>query len=273
MKVADRMSRSPTSVRDDEDLALALQVMLWRGIRHLPVMREGRLVGVLTERNILTQRAETGSLSGTVRDAMTTAIEVTSPDEPIENAAARMAVNRIGCLPVVSAGELVGILTTTDILGGVAVCDIGPLPTQAASPRLDVRSIMTPDPVRVTADDRLADAAARMVQRGVRHLPVVDGDDRVIGMLSDRDLRASLGDSRRWLDADEAERREQTLRVAHAMTQNPTTVTLAASPDDLVAIFLDDRVGAVPVVDAEEHLIGIVSYIDVLAATIEAVEG
>jgi CBS domain-containing protein len=123
--------------------------------------------------------------------------------------------------------------------------------------------LMTRVLVTAAADDTLIDAAARMAERNVRHLPVVDGDRHVVGILSDRDVRTLIGDSSRSLRPNEALVRMQTLRVADAMTRDAFVVRQDAPFPDVARVFTDQRVGAVPVVDDADRLVGIISYVDV----------
>jgi len=118
-------------------------------------------------------------------------------------------------------------------------------------------------PVTAAADDSLLDAAARMAARNVRHLPVVDGERHLVGILSDRDLRTVVGDVSRPFVRGDAKVRLQSLRVADAMTREAFSVRQDAPFADVVRIFTDQRVGAVPVVDEADRLIGIISYVDV----------
>jgi CBS domain-containing protein len=123
--------------------------------------------------------------------------------------------------------------------------------------------LMSRVPATAAADDNLIDAAARMAERNVRHLPVIDGDRHVVGILSDRDVRTMIGDSSRSLRPSEALVRMQSLHVADAMTRDAFVVRQDAPFADVARVFIDQRVGAVPVVDDEERLVGIISYVDV----------
>jgi CBS domain-containing protein len=83
-------------------------------------MRNHEVVGVLSERDVLAWTAGGRSLDGPddrVCAAMSTPPIVATSDETLGEAAARMIAARIGCLPVVNHGRLVGMLTTTDLLG------------------------------------------------------------------------------------------------------------------------------------------------------------
>jgi len=123
--------------------------------------------------------------------------------------------------------------------------------------------LMTRAPATAAVDDSLIDAAARMADRNVRHLPVVDGDHHVVGMLSDRDVRTALGDSSRTLRPSDGLVRLQSLHVADAMTRNAFVVRQDAPFAEVTRVFTEQRVGAVPVVDDTDRLVGIISYVDV----------
>jgi CBS domain-containing protein len=125
------------------------------------------------------------------------------------------------------------------------------------------RMLMTRAPATIASDDNLLDAVARMADRNIRHLPVVDGDHHVIGILSDRDVRTIVGDTTRPLHPSDAAVRIRTLRVADAMKRDPFVVRTDAPFAEVVRVFTEQRVGAVPVIDEAEHLVGIISYVDV----------
>jgi CBS domain-containing protein len=122
---------------------------------------------------------------------------------------------------------------------------------------------MTREPVTAAVDDNLFDAAARMADRNVRHLPVIDGDRHVVGILSDRDLRTLVGDASRPLRPDDAKVRMRSLRVADAMTRDVFVIRQDAPFAEVARVFTDQKVGAVPVVDDGDRLVGVISYVDV----------
>jgi acetoin utilization protein AcuB len=121
MKVRDVMTtKALFEVGENDSLASAAHRMAWVGCRHLPVTRGHEVIGVLSERDILVWRAEGRSLDGDgdrVGAAMSAPPVVATPDEELGEAAARMISSRIGCLPVVIHGQLVGMVTSTDLLG------------------------------------------------------------------------------------------------------------------------------------------------------------
>lgn len=139
-------------------------------------------------------------------------------------------------------------------------------PKAVATPK--VRDVMSASPIYFAPDDNLLLAAIRMTREQIRHLPVV-ADGKVVGILSDRDLRVALGDPVRALEGDVD--LDQTMTVGWAMTSQPVT---AREDDDLAGLrryFLDERIGALPVVDDSGALVGIVSYVDVLRYALDHV--
>lgn len=126
MLVRSRMTSDVKTVAPETTLAQALAVARTHGIRHLPVLQNERLVGLVTDRDLRLamppvwadrdSELRDALHRRTVADVMTTRIITTSPDLPVEEAARLLYENRIGCLPVMQDGRVVGILTETDLL-------------------------------------------------------------------------------------------------------------------------------------------------------------
>ncbi|MBI5547566.1 MAG: CBS domain-containing protein, partial [Deltaproteobacteria bacterium] len=95
-----------------------------------------------------------------------------------------------------------------------------------------------------------------------RHLPIVDSDRKLVGILSERDLRGRLGaEQREWAHAAR-EALEET--VGNLMTPDPVLLRAGTPLTRAVEVFMAERIGAVPVVDDEDHVLGILSYVDLL---------
>lgn len=260
--VQDLMTTPPTTVGPDETIGAALELMLYGGIRHLPVVQGESLVGLVSERDLLPERitrAFPALRECPVRDAMTAHLHTAAPGDEIAEAAARMADLGISSLPVVSGDRLVGILTSTDILADRGR-DIAPPSDDRSAP---AKTVMQRQVTSVSPDDPLEQAVATMVREQVREVPVVDGADRVVGMLSERSLRAVLGDPMRIASGQPATEEER-LTVATAMTPDPVCVSKDASLYAIARCFLDERVGVVPVVDPQQRFVGMVTYLDLV---------
>lgn len=254
-------TRRIVSVGADDDIALAVRLMRWARVRHLPVLRDGALVGVFTERDYLRYRAETGGTGALdpVDRFMSTPVTTVSPDDPATAASALMLSGHIGCLPVVDEGALVGLVTVNDLLAA----DV-----RAIAPRIEldgpVSRVMARNPVVVHPHLPLLDVVALMAEHGFRHIPVTDNDGRLVGIVSDRDVRTAIG------DPDEALRREFTeleeLTVSSVMTAPAESVADDASLATVADTLTRSGVGALPVVDRRGRVTGIVSYVDLVRA-------
>jgi CBS-domain-containing membrane protein len=131
-----------------------------------------------------------------------------------------------------------------------------------------VRDWMTFKPVTVDVDAGALEALDRMVEQDVRHLPVVDADDGLIGVLSIDDLRAAFPFDVSWnRRVDPADRDPAiAIRVSDAMTWAPFTVHPETALDHAVRLLAEHRIGCLPVVDARYRLVGILSETDALRA-------
>ena len=128
MIVAKRMKRNPVFVDEGDSMKKAMDLLKEHEIRHLPVLKDGeRLVGILSERDIK-QASPSPATALEIREIyylldkvkvkqiMTRRPYTVSSSSPIEEAALIIREKKIGCLPVVDDGKLVGILTETDII-------------------------------------------------------------------------------------------------------------------------------------------------------------
>jgi acetoin utilization protein AcuB len=267
VKVSDVMQRNVTKVAEDDNLGLALQLMLWNDIRHLPVVRpaDGRVTGILSETDMLRARSTGGAevLDRKIREFMQSPVDHIHPNADVADAAADLSTKKMGCLPVLDAGELVGIVSVGDLLGTIAVYPTDRRPA-APSSGATAADIMHADPLVVHADDPLLSAAAKMVAAGVRHMVVVDAEQRVIGIVSDRDVRSAVGDPVLAVSDEAPSERLAALQVQSVMTPDPRMVDQAEPVRTVLDALLTDRFGALPVTGEGDKLVGIVSYIDVL---------
>jgi CBS domain-containing protein len=125
-----------------------------------------------------------------------------------------------------------------------------------------VERVMTGSPVTIDPEATLAEAAQALLQGGFRHLPVVNGMGRPVGMVSERDLRARLGTDLYGFTRATVEALNEP--VSGVMTPDPVSVRLGARLGEVTDTFADERVGALLVVDDADRVRGIVSYVDLL---------
>lgn len=134
-------------------------------------------------------------------------------------------------------------------------------PRRTVARKGTARDVMTVDPETISAESSLYDAASVMAELGVRHLPVTDAAGRLIGMLSDRDVRTTLGEPMEALRG----REDSDVTVSDAMRADPLSESLETSVDALAMILADEKIGAIPIVDEGDRPVGIVSYVDLLS--------
>ena len=133
LKVRDVMTADPTTLKRNDKLTLADDIMRLGRVRHLPVLEddEQRLVGIVTQRDLFrdalaqalgygkpAQRKILDTLA--VKDVMATEVVTIRPDASLVYAARVLTERKIGCLPVVDDGRLVGILTEGDFVALIA---------------------------------------------------------------------------------------------------------------------------------------------------------
>lgn len=123
----------------------------------------------------------------------------------------------------------------------------------------------------LTADknDSIFTAQEQMKKAGIRHLPVVDDEGRLIGIVTDRDLRSAMPYSLIKHTCDEAEREKLAgMRIEEIMSKSPVTLNPAYTIQDALLMVQEHKVGAFPVVDEDNKLKGILSVRDLLRAFI-----
>jgi acetoin utilization protein AcuB len=137
---------------------------------------------------------------------------------------------------------------------------------------MKVEKYMSTDVVTANPKDGLRQTFYRMRERGIRHMPVLGDDDRLAGIVSERDLRRPD-----WVDSEENVAHYYLLDNAHkveeTMTRDPEVVRPGDDIQRAVGIIVERRFGALPVVDEAGRLAGMISAIDLLRAFHDTAEG
>lgn len=290
--VHDVMSREVQSVTPDAPIAYAIELLIARNVRALPVVDENqRVVGIVTDGDLMrrlelpaagvTAAMTAGELSAqlsklrqsglTVADLMHTDVITVKESEPVARAIQIMAERNIKRLPVVDeAGRLVGMVSRVDVLRAMAQPQAAERPRRAPTPgqHVTVGEIMTTEVPTVRADQPLSSVVDQLLTTDQRRVVVVDGQRRVLGIVTDGDLirRATAGERQGLLqrlagrlagprDGGVALARRT---AAEVMTPNPVTVTPDTPLLEALRLLLEHRIKRLPVVDAEGRLVGLV---------------
>ncbi|MBJ6762524.1 CBS domain-containing protein [Myxococcaceae bacterium JPH2] len=118
--VGELMTRPVVTLKETQNLAKADELLRLHRIRHLPVVRQGRLVGLVTHRDLLRAAAHHGPPTERpiwAADIMTRDVATVRPDTPLRDAVRLILSQKYGCLPVVDEDDaLLGILTEADLV-------------------------------------------------------------------------------------------------------------------------------------------------------------
>lgn len=134
---------------------------------------------------------------------------------------------------------------------------------------IKVKERMTRNPVTVKPEDGLKDSIWKMERGHFRHLPVIDDSGKLIGMLSDRDIRL-IRPSLAFVDKEDATVQLWSISVQQAAVFDPVKVTPDTTLKEAAELMLRWQVGGLPVVDHADKLIGIITYTDLLREFIGA---
>jgi CBS domain-containing protein len=255
MDVSTIMTKDPMTASVEDPLDEVMRIMDNNDIRHVPVLDGTRVVGVLSDRDLLeatgwlpeSQRPE--GAPKVVRDLKLAGPVTCGPDDTTVMIASDMTSRGIGCLPVLQDESLVGIITEMDLMQ--AYLDISQHERSSANLQKPVTELMTQPPHTLTPASTLGEASKLEVDLHVRHLPVLD-EKRLVGIVSDRDLRRARGQGK---------------PDSTPLSEIMSTELLTIDPEEplwrAASFLLQGRVSALPIVD-EEKCVGIIALIDLL---------
>jgi CBS domain-containing protein len=257
MRLREIMKRGPWTILETDTLGNAQQLMSKYHIRHLPVISEGRLVGMLSERDLLSARAHAEGderwWKMPVHFAMQPA-ETADCDEMLEDVAPRMGSTRIGAFAVLEHGKLAGIVSVIDVLLAHTL-------VSKASEGQTAGDAMIAHPPTVRPEQSLIEAVRIMCDQHIHELPVLDDTGHVVGMITEADVRRVVGDPATYL-AEHVPGKD----VQDVMDTDITTVRNDEPVAEVAHYFADARLEALPVVDAQGALVGVMCYLDTLNA-------
>lgn len=129
-----------------------------------------------------------------------------------------------------------------------------------------VRDFMSTGVITAHARDGVHQTYWRMHEHGIRHMPVVDGDDVLVGFVSERDLRRPEDLVDDGPNRAQYWRMDNDTKLAEAMTREPAVTHPDAPLSEPLSAMIQYRYGALPVVDEKRRVVGIISMVDMLRA-------
>ena len=130
---------------------------------------------------------------------------------------------------------------------------------------MKVKSWMQKAVHTLTEEDSLREAINLTRKHHIRHIPIVGNDQTLLGIVSDRDIKRFTPSILNQTDIEGLERALEETPLTRIMTRDPLTITPSAHIREAVAIFCDNKIGALPVV-VDQKLVGILSEVDMLRA-------
>ncbi len=234
MKIRDMIT-----IDKDENLSHALEVMEKEGISRLLVTENGKIVGILTEEDVV-ERLITGKerILKTehihVSSAMVTELKTIPVNSRLNEIASIMLSNGFSSLPVTEDNEIVGIITKTDLVETLKNSDYL------------VERFYTKDPVLTSPADTLTHARKIMLESGIHRLLVMDRGV-LIGILTERDIARGLRTFRKAIDKYPQADLER-LIIEQVMTPNPLTIKPETTIGRAVKLMLKHKISGLPVI-------------------------
>ena len=281
MRVFEIAERNPVTVGPDDTVQRAADLMHDLNIRHLPVVEEGVVLGMLSDRDVKAATGDPGpeerraglaigavaAAHRPVREIMAVPVLGIEPDADVGEAAAAMVGAAVGALAVVRDRRLEGIITETDVLRAyVEAAEEPEIVGGMVTTLLAAGNVIDHMPTELSTiapDAPVAEALDIMAARGIRHLPVVDEDERFVGILSDRDIRRAIGK----VSVGEP-LRGRAGTVAAFMTLAVHVIGTNATLEDAARLMVRHKIGALPVLE-HGRLAGIITATDILAAFVQ----
>lgn len=255
-----------------------LKILKNKHISGVPVLKDSRVVGIVTRTNLLQNPEEEQLALLMTRGAITI-----TPGADLQTAARLLLEHGIRRLPVVNDGKLVGLVTVADIVGAIADMNID----------IPIKDYVEKQVVTIYSETPLPVAARIMELAGVKAVPILDASLELVGIISDRDVIAAsviedsveMSDMSSGLDDDAWtwESMRDTMSIYYSvsrikvpdllgsdiMIKEPITATYIASVSDCARKMKRNRIDQIPVINSNRKLQGLLRDHDLLKPLIE----
>jgi len=137
---------------------------------------------------------------------------------------------------------------------------------------ITISEVMTPDPYTLDRYQSMADARKLMREKKIRHIPIVDADDKLVGLVSHRNLVANAVPYQDFANEHELAEIESGILLEDIMTKNVVSITPDYEVSKAAEIVHRNKFGCLPVVDKDNRVIGIITDHDFVAITLHLLE-
>jgi len=277
--IEDIMVRDVASVTLPGSRDEVLKILKNKHISGVPVLKDSKVVGIVTRTNLLQNPEEEQLALLMTRNPVTI-----SPGSDLPTAARLLLENRIRRLPVVDEGKLVGLVTVADVVGTIADMNID----------IPIKDYVEKEVVAIYSQTPLPVVARIMELAGVKAVPVLDSNLELVGIISDRDVisASTIEDSVEMSDMsagsdDDAwtwESMRDTMSIYYSvsrikvpnligndiMIREPITATYITSVSDCARKMKRSRIDQVPIINSNRKLQGLLRDHDLLKPLIDS---
>jgi len=325
MRIArDIMNTNVKTLTLDHTVNQCLQFMKGRRIRHVPVIDlpyEGEtkpyFIGVVSERDVLRlnapdegedckQKKDQRALRQLLVQIVARKPKSVSPQTPVPEVIKVMTCNHIDMVPVLDGADLVGVITTTDLIKLLfrledAVQKLCPksnkdlplfeTPSKSSSKakilytwfHRTVQEVMTEQVISLEPQDFIARAIEVMQAEECRHIPIIDEQGKFIGLVSDRDVLRNLPYAgkrppsapkrfREHLFAADSWTTNSLIPLENIMVRNVSHISPSCKIREAADILCKKKISCLPVIDKQENLRGILTVTDIIRELLTAYE-
>lgn len=252
MRVRDVMSK-PYLIDKSSRISEALDMIDKYHVRRLVVKHRDNVLGIITLRSIcreLGSRRKYNHPPSTfhVCDALSNSYGIVEPDDELEK-----AIDMLKTLDsvLVKDGTITGAVTTKDIIKHI-------------TPSGDVAAIMNM-PVIAPPDSRVAFIRKLMMDKNVSRVPIIDGSV-LVGLVSETDIAKAFRGLKRRAPQSQQDNKVETMIATDIMTMGVITTTPKMPIKEAAALMIEKDIGALPVLNENRHLIGMVTRRDIIRA-------
>ena len=255
MKVKDVMTKEVIYVSKNDDLRHVIDLMEKHNITKLPVLDDGKIVGIVTDNKIADKLGSIRSRGIPAArlhasSVMEKDFDVVSPETEVDEILATVGEPGPTMLPVAVDGTLIGVITKADLLPFVKGEE-------------SVATIMTTPVITVRPDDRVVHARRLMMENEIARLPVVE-DGKVVGIISDKEIAFAFAALKRSFSLGQQQHQLKMLLVKDVMTTPVITAKEDISIEEAAKIMMEKEIGCLPIVGGDGKIKGIVTRTDLL---------
>lgn len=254
-KAKDVMQYGVVTVSKDESIYRAVGLLAERKVSGLPVIHEGRLEGIISEKDVLKLLYETEFLPGLVEDYMTREVVAFDIEDPLVEIRNCLIENAFRRVPVIYQQRLAGVITRADLIRAYMERFRSTLGEDAPARRRDelmAKDVMKCGLLTVQRDTPVLEAMELLAQRHLTGLPVVDEKLHLQGIVTEKDILACVDDP----NIIEA-------AVDQYMTQEVCTFDQEASLFDICECLIENNFRRVPILNGQK-LVGVISRADIM---------